>query len=92
MINSIKQGSFQCFVKHDDAAENFGSNIFPVEQVHKIAILDILILNCDRNDQNILVQKKSIKEEAPPINSNSNSNSVEVRATSSSCSPNGKLA
>ncbi len=52
-----KQGSFQVFVKHDDVVENFGSGIFPVKEVHKIAILDLRILNCDRNEMNILVRK-----------------------------------
>jgi hypothetical protein len=30
--------------------------------VHRIGILDIRILNCDRNDENILVQKKRDKK------------------------------
>ena len=49
-------------MQHDDFAGNYGASIFPVEEVHKIAILDIRILNCDRNDENILVQlnKKDI--------------------------------
>lgn len=35
--------------------ENFGSDKFPREEVHKIAILDLRLLNLDRNEQNILV-------------------------------------
>jgi len=31
-----------------------------MEEVHKIAILDLRILNCDRNEANILVQNKVI--------------------------------
>jgi len=58
MFANEKRGSLQLFAKHDDAAENYGCNLFPVEEVHKIAILDVRILNCDRNDGNILVRKK----------------------------------
>lgn len=31
--------------------------------MHKIAILDIRILNCDRNDDNILIRKEKKKAE-----------------------------
>ena len=34
---------------HNDIAGNMGSNQFDVEEVHKIGILDLRILNCDRN-------------------------------------------
>ena len=37
-----------------------GSNQFDIEEVHKIGILDIRILNCDRNEANILVRKLAI--------------------------------
>jgi hypothetical protein len=53
-----KQGSLQKFVKHDDVVANYGPKMFTVPEVHKIAILDIRIINCDRNEENILVQKK----------------------------------
>eukprot|EP01016_Furgasonia_blochmanni_P038025 TRINITY_DN4550_c0_g1_i10.p1 TRINITY_DN4550_c0_g1~~TRINITY_DN4550_c0_g1_i10.p1 ORF type:complete len:749 (+),score=202.58 TRINITY_DN4550_c0_g1_i10:68-2248(+) len=58
----IKHGSLQCFVKHDDVAGNFGYSAFPTDQVHKIAILDIRILNCDRNEENILVRRHKGKD------------------------------
>ena len=45
-------------MKHDDNAGDYGSSLFSIEEVHKIAILDIRILNCDRNEENILVKKK----------------------------------
>jgi hypothetical protein len=35
--------------------ENFSSDIFDKEEVHKIAILDVRLLNLDRNLGNILV-------------------------------------
>lgn len=37
--------------------ENFSSSQFSVDEVHKIAILDLRILNLDRNACNILVQE-----------------------------------
>ncbi|CAD8067503.1 unnamed protein product [Paramecium sonneborni] len=58
----IKEGSFQLYVKHDDNVGNFGSRLFPSLEARKIAILDIRILNCDRNEENILVRKKKIKQ------------------------------
>lgn len=39
-----------------------GSNQFDIEEVHKIGILDIRIINCDRNEANILVKKLIHKE------------------------------
>lgn len=48
-------GSFQLFVKSKGAVENFGSDKFPKDEVHKIAILDLRLMNLDRNEQNILV-------------------------------------
>ena len=45
------------FMQHDDVVGNFGPKVFGVRDVHRIGILDIRILNCDRNEENILVQK-----------------------------------
>ena len=39
---------------------NFGYKMFSVGEVHKIGILDLRIMNCDRNEENILI-KKSVK-------------------------------
>lgn len=54
----MKYGSLQSFVHADDVASNLSSDLFSVDEVHKIAILDLRILNLDRNDGNILVKKK----------------------------------
>ena len=51
----MKYGSLQYFVKADDAASNFSSDLFSVDEVHKIGVLDIRTMNLDRNDGNILV-------------------------------------
>ena len=42
---------------HDDVVANYGYGVFQTDEVHKIGILDIRILNCDRNEENILVKK-----------------------------------
>lgn len=42
-----------------------GSNQFHVDEVHKIGILDLRILNCDRNDANILVKKVLVGKDKP---------------------------
>ena len=39
-----------------------GSKQFEVEEVHKIGILDLRVLNCDRNEANILVRKLQSKD------------------------------
>jgi hypothetical protein len=39
-------------------ASNFSSSLFSVDEVHKIAILDLRIMNLDRNDGNLLVKKE----------------------------------
>lgn len=53
----MKKGSLQQFVYHHDVAGNYGSGLFSVKEVHKIGILDIRILNCDRNENNILIER-----------------------------------
>lgn len=50
----VKHCSFQAFVPHACSAEAVSSNVWPVEEVHKIAINDIRLTNTDRNTDNIL--------------------------------------
>jgi len=45
------------FVKNIGVMENWSESKFDVDQLHKIAILDLRILNLDRNSANILVKK-----------------------------------
>jgi hypothetical protein len=55
----FKIGSFQEFKEHDFDADDISSmkyQQFPVREVHKIAILDIRLLNTDRHGGNILVK------------------------------------
>ena len=63
----VKTGSLQVFAEHDEVASDVSSSLFPVEQVQKIALLDLRILNTDRNDANILVRFGSEKRDASSI-------------------------
>jgi len=52
-----KVGSLQEFVAHDYDAEECGTGLFSVDEVHKICLADLRYVNTDRNGQNILVRK-----------------------------------
>eukprot|EP00252_Welwitschia_mirabilis_P013067 TRINITY_DN28891_c0_g1_i1.p1 TRINITY_DN28891_c0_g1~~TRINITY_DN28891_c0_g1_i1.p1 ORF type:complete len:599 (-),score=111.93 TRINITY_DN28891_c0_g1_i1:306-2102(-) len=54
-----KMGSLQQFVKSESNCEDMGPAAFPVEEVHKIAVLDIRLANTDRHGGNILVCRDS---------------------------------
>ena len=56
-----KYGSLQKFVRSTDVAANFSFSLYTTEEAQKIGILDLRILNCDRNDENVLVIKKKHK-------------------------------
>eukprot|EP01116_Phalansterium_solitarium_P025120 TRINITY_DN946_c0_g1_i2.p1 TRINITY_DN946_c0_g1~~TRINITY_DN946_c0_g1_i2.p1 ORF type:complete len:413 (-),score=129.26 TRINITY_DN946_c0_g1_i2:765-2003(-) len=51
----VKTGSLQEFVYADGDSEGCGAGKFVVGEVHKIGVLDLQIVNCDRNGQNVLV-------------------------------------
>eukprot|EP00808_Paulinella_micropora_P000537 g82610.t1 len=50
-------GSLQAFVESDELAGDLSSDLFPVDAVHMLAILDIRLVNSDRNEANILVKR-----------------------------------
>ncbi len=56
VYSSGKVGSFQQFVPSLGPIENYSPSLFPTDEVHKIAVLDLRLLNLDRNACNILVQ------------------------------------
>lgn len=56
--HKLKLGSLQEFVVHDDVASDLSPSVFSVDEVHRLAILDIRLVNTDRNDANILIRKK----------------------------------
>ena len=53
--NIQKIGSLQLFVTSDGPIENFSPDLFSADEIHKIAVLDVRLLNLDRNACNILV-------------------------------------
>jgi hypothetical protein len=56
-----KAGSLQEFVHFDEMSGDLAPQIFDVDQVHRIALLDIRLVNTDRNDANILVKRNPDK-------------------------------
>ena len=50
--------SLQEFVEHDSDAGDCGASGFPVEEVHRIGILDVRLFNTDRHSGNILIRQK----------------------------------
>ncbi|KAH1135676.1 hypothetical protein GLYMA_05G217600v4 [Glycine max] len=55
----VKIGSLQKFMSNDGNCEDYGPSAFPVEEVHKIAVLDIRLANADRHAGNILIRKEA---------------------------------
>ncbi|XAR55145.1 1-phosphatidylinositol 4-kinase [Bertholletia excelsa] len=56
--NNVKMGSLQMFMKNSGCCEDLGPQIFPVEEVHKISVLDIRMANADRHGGNILLSRQ----------------------------------
>jgi hypothetical protein len=50
-----KLGSLQAFVTNLGSCDNYSPSMYSKQEVHKIAILDMRLLNMDRNEGNILV-------------------------------------
>ncbi|KAJ1382803.1 Ubiquitin-like domain superfamily [Sesbania bispinosa] len=62
---NIKIGSLQMFMRNIGSCEDMGPSAFPVEEVHKISVLDIRLVNADRHAGNILVAKDG--EDGPTV-------------------------
>ncbi|XVF50985.1 hypothetical protein PTKIN_Ptkin04bG0147100 [Pterospermum kingtungense] len=54
---NIKIGSLQMFVDNVGSCEDMGPRAFPIDEVHKISVLDIRLANADRHAGNILVTR-----------------------------------
>ncbi|XWS61323.1 hypothetical protein CRYUN_Cryun07bG0116500 [Craigia yunnanensis] len=54
---NIKIGSLQMFVNNVGSCEDMGPRAFPVDEVHKISVLNIILANADRHAGNILVTR-----------------------------------
>jgi len=67
LTKKLKLGSFQEFMEHDGDTEDISHSLlakFPVDEVHKIAVLDVRLFNEDRHGGNILhKQTKSARGE-----------------------------
>jgi len=57
----LQLGSVQAYVSESEDAEDFGSGLFAVEDIHRIGVLDIRILNCDRHSGNLMRNKRTGK-------------------------------
>jgi hypothetical protein len=57
----------QKFAKNNGLAEDYGPSAFSTKQVERIAVLDIKILNMDRNTGNILTYRKEGELRLIPI-------------------------
>ncbi|CAA6665737.1 unnamed protein product [Spirodela intermedia] len=55
---NIKIGSLQMFMENVGTCDDMGPRAFPLENVHKISVLDIRLANADRHGGNILVCKE----------------------------------
>lgn len=66
-LNGVKVGSLQRAVTNVGTVEDFSENLFDIKDVQKIALLDLRILNKDRNSSNILVSKLGGRLSLTPI-------------------------
>ncbi|KAJ8908806.1 hypothetical protein NDN08_005510 [Rhodosorus marinus] len=57
-----KTGAFQVYVENVGDTDDYGPGVFCVEDVQRIAIMDIRTLNCDRHAGNILVCKNGSQD------------------------------
>lgn len=57
-----KVGAFQEFVESSNMAYDLAPQVFSVSDVHRVGILDIRIVNLDRNDGNLLVRRRNPSE------------------------------
>jgi len=62
-----KFGSLQKYIPNDGDCSEYGSNKFSDETVHRLGLFDICVLNMDRNDENLLVQKTEADWRLIPI-------------------------
>lgn len=64
-FNGSKIGSLQAFIENDGASWDVGCTVFPINEVHKIGVLDLHIFNTDRHEGNILIQKIPKDNDSP---------------------------
>ena len=54
-----KVGSFQEFVRCECSMDDISPSLISADEVHKVAVLDIRLMNADRNSANLLCRRKS---------------------------------
>jgi len=54
-----KFGSIQEYLPETESAADYGTGVFNVDDVHRIGVLDIRIMNCDRHSGNMLFCEKT---------------------------------
>lgn len=59
--SEAKIGSIQEYIPDAESAADLGPGLFEVNDVHRIGILDLRIVNCDRHSGNMLFSKKRKK-------------------------------
>jgi len=62
-----KTGSLQQYVPHQFVSADLGTSLFSVDNVHKIGIFDLRVLNLDRNGENLLAVKEGNQFKLVPI-------------------------
>jgi hypothetical protein len=60
-----KTGSLQEYVNAHDHAGNMSPTHFMVQDCHRVGILDLRIINMDRNDGNLLIVKTKQRQDRP---------------------------
>jgi hypothetical protein len=58
-MGGARTGSVQAFVADSVDAEDFGPGVFSTEDVHRIGILDVRLLNKDRHSGNIMINQRT---------------------------------
>lgn len=62
-----KSGSLQAYVHNEGESHVMSSSRFSVDDVHRIGVLDMRLLNMDRNGENLLVQRNGDAFRLVPI-------------------------
>jgi hypothetical protein len=63
----MKVGSMQVYVENDGTMDDYGSGLFTIENVQRIAQFDLRTLNMDRHNGNFLVVNNDSSYELVPI-------------------------
>jgi len=65
-VAAPKSGSLQRFVPNDGLLDSLSPSLVYADDVHRVAVLDLRLLNLDRNAENLLVQRDSLATHSQP--------------------------